>query len=390
MNPRILKEIKLADSLNYDISFLGFHLGNWSDELDRKIQKQMGSPKYIYLDASRKKFLPWLRRSLLERLNKVVWKWNKSNLFLASTASTKRAFSLVHYANKVNAGDYDLVIGHTLGSLLPASIVSARAGCPFAFDLEDYHPGEHIERGKYDEIKRRELIMKTILPDAAYISASSPIIAHLTKELCGFDEQKITPVLNFFPAGEFQPPVPISVGKIKLIWFSQFISAGRGLELILPVWESLKDDFELTLIGGSSNEMEGILQEGILLLPPLPQPELHARLSQYDIGLALELTHRDINKDSALSNKMLAYYQAGLYILATDTAAQSHFINQHPLSGKLFSQKDNEGFLKAIAFVRENISDIRSGSLQRYRQAAVHSWEIESGKLKTIWERILN
>jgi hypothetical protein len=114
---------------------------------------------------------------------------------------------------------------------------------------------------------------------------------------------------------------------------------------------------------------------------------LHASLSEYDIGLALELSSRDLNKDIALSNKMHAYYQAGLYILATDTAAQKDFIDSHPASGKTFSQISPESFLSVMEDILKNITKIRSGSLSRYQSAAKQSWETESGKLKDIWEK---
>ncbi len=392
MNPRILKEMRLASSLHYEVSFLGYHLGNWSDELDNQIRKQMPDVKYIYLDATRKKFLPWLRRSLLERVNRVIWKLNKSSLFLSSTASTKRAFSLIHFAKKVKPGDFDLVIGHTLGSLYAVSIISGNITCPFGFDLEDYHPGEHISGNREDEIHRREWLMRKILPEAKYISSSSPIIGRLTKDLCQLDDRKMISILNFFSASEFKSPVSQKSPKIRLIWFSQFISPGRGLEMmIISAWDKLKDHFELTIIGGSGEEPGRTFQgEGIRICSPLPQSELHASLSEYDIGLALELSSRDINKDSALSNKMLAYYQAGLYILATDTAAQKDFIENHPESGKFFSQTKTDSLLTVIEEIRRDITSIRSDALKRFQDAVQHSWELESDKLKAIWAQTLN
>jgi Glycosyl transferases group 1 len=389
-NPRILKEIRLALSMNYAVSFLGFHLGNWSDDRDIEIQKKVPPLEYHYMDASRKRWFRWLKHSLTERLNRIIWKLDENNLFLAATASTKRSISLLEFGKKVNRGDFDLVIGHTLGTLYPASIIAKRAACPYAFDMEDYHPGEHIDGNKEDEIRRRKQIMKRLLPGAAYVSASSPIIGQLTKELCGIEEQRIFPILNFFYATEFLSPVVQNNQKIKLIWFSQFIGPGRGLDIILSEWEKLKEHFELTLIGISENGFEGIFRNDIKILPHLPQPELHILLSKYDIGLALEISNRDLNKDSAISNKMLAYYQAGLFILATDTAAQKDFIEQHADSGRLFSQNDAASFLRAMGNIRENIELIRSGSLKRFQDAAKHSWEIESIKLKETWDQVLN
>ena len=389
-NPRILKEIKLANALDYDISFLGFHLGNWSDELDKEIRKQVPKANYTYLEASRINFLPWLRDSLLERVNRIFWKLQTKNLRLSATAHTKRTFSLLKFANKVKRMDFDLVIGHTLGTFYPASIIARKAGCPYAFDIEDFHPGEHIEGDSKDEISRRELIMNRTFLDAAYISASSPLIGKYSKELCGLDEKKIIPILNFFYSDEFRPPVTPVSSKIQLIWFSQFIGPGRGLEIVLSHWDSLKEYFELTLIGTASVSLDGMFQAGIRIIPPLPQRELHQMLGSFDVGLAFELTNRDINRDIALTNKLLAYFQAGLYILTTDTAAQVDFMKQNPNAGMSFSQISPESFLNAMKDIRNNITQIRLGSLKRYENAVNHNWEKESEKLREIWNQILN
>ena len=119
-NPRILKEIRLAASLNYSICFVGFHLGNWSDELEKKILEGLPSITSHYMDATRKHFLRWLGHSLTERINRIVWKLKINNLYLAASGSTKRTLALLNYAKSIKPGDFDFVIGHTLGSFYPA------------------------------------------------------------------------------------------------------------------------------------------------------------------------------------------------------------------------------------------------------------------------------
>jgi hypothetical protein len=385
-NPRILKEIKLAHGLNYDIGFLGFYLGNWSDMLDKNLLREFSWLSPVYLDATRKNFTRWLRHSMQERLNRVIWKLRKDNLFLASTASTKRSFALIDYGRTIKPGSFDLIVGHTLAAFYPAFLMARKAGCPCAFDMEDYHPGEHIDADSKNEMRRRELIMQHVLPAGLYISASSPLISFYTQALCKLDEKKMIPVLNFFSSEEFKAPAVGKSKKIRLIWFSQFIGRGRGLEIILTEWKELAEDFELTLVGSVDQTFTEVFQDGIQILSPLPQVKLHELLGAYDAGLAFDLTSRDFNRDIALTNKILAYYQAGLYILATDTAAQRDFMQQYPGSGMLFLQNNRSSFLASLQYVRENIVAIRSGSGKRYQDASVNSWENESCKLKRAWE----
>jgi hypothetical protein len=48
----------LADSMGYEINFLGFYLGNWSDKLDIEFHKKMPQVELTYLQATINKFLP--------------------------------------------------------------------------------------------------------------------------------------------------------------------------------------------------------------------------------------------------------------------------------------------------------------------------------------------
>ena len=107
---------------------------------------------------------------------------------------------------------------------------------------------------------------------------------------------------------------------MKFVWFSQQIDKGRGLELILPVLDQFRDQIELHLIGNPKKQFEEeFLEERkfIFLHNTMPQSELHIILSEYDVGLALE-PGKDLNNKLAISNKIFAYAQAGLHVLATD------------------------------------------------------------------------
>jgi hypothetical protein len=132
---------------------------------------------------------------------------------------------------------------------------------------------------------------------------------------------------------------------MRLIWFSQNISTGRGLEFILDSWPALSSFCELTLIGRqheSIKERLASIEPSITILDAMDQKKLHATLSQFDIGLALELSAADLNKQLALSNKLIAYAQAGLFVLATDTPAQVDFIKQYSFVGEVVQQNSDK------------------------------------------------
>ena len=159
---------------------------------------------------------------------------------------------------------------------------------------------------------------------------------------------------------------------------------------MLQSWPQLQKDFELILIGVVDDSFRDVFQDGIRIIPPLLQSDLHAGLANYDIGMAMDLTGRDSNRDIALTNKILAYYQAGLYIMATNTAAQKDFMNRHPGHGIVFKQDDRALFLSAILAIKNDIIRIRAGSLKRYQDAYADNWENESGKLVHMWKESLH
>ena len=111
-------------------------------------------------------------------------------------------------------------------------------------------------------------------------------------------------------------------GPLRLVWFSQNISAGRGLEYILPPLKKFVGTIELHLFGnldGAFYEAHLKPMKNVFIHEPLPQKKLHNNLSNYDVGLALEIA-TDRNRDICLTNKLLAYFQAGLFVFASDTA----------------------------------------------------------------------
>ena len=97
-----------------------------------------------------------------------------------------------------------MVIAHTSGALYPAFWFAKKAGTQFAFDVEDYHPWEWIKGGNKSEIKRRETILKEILPHAYYVTAAAPLITKQINQLV--PAINAATVYNCFPKKEFVFP----------------------------------------------------------------------------------------------------------------------------------------------------------------------------------------
>ncbi|MBN2663701.1 MAG: hypothetical protein JXR68_08640 [Bacteroidales bacterium] len=387
-NPRLLKELLFAVEQGYEVDFVGFRLGAWSDEIDTEIIKNLKA-NFYYIPITRKPFFNWFWSSLIEKIYNKVYLFLPQNLKVNAFALSKRSYLLCKYLKK-SKKKYDIIIAHTLPTFFPAHKYATKVNTKFIFDIEDYHPGEASVYTK--EKQRKEFLMKKLLPKASYITYASPLIGENSLNLLeNYPQNKHCLINNCFSQSEFQYKEN-NFDKIKFVWFSQNIAAGRGLELVLPALNKFKDKVELHLIGNLYQRFydEYLFDyiDLIVLHKPLPQKELNLKLSEFDVGLAIELNSVDFNRQICLTNKIWAYLQSGLYILATDTPAQVQFINEHANNG-LITKQSTEQFKKNIAFVIENIKSIRLNKLQRFEYAKQFSWEVESKKLKEIWNNIL-
>ncbi|MFN8256710.1 MAG: hypothetical protein U0W24_13530 [Bacteroidales bacterium] len=234
--------------------------------------------------------------------------------------------------------------------------------------------------------------MQRLLPHAAYISYASPQIGEYSLKL--LPPGNIPPhflVNNCFGRDEFQLEENNSM-EVKFVWFSQNISAGRGLELLLPALYKFKDKVKLVLIGNLYSSFYSDFLSGfseiLQIYEPLPQVDLNRLVCHFDLGLAIELKSADLNRDICLTNKIFTYAQAGLYILATNTSAQELFMSEHRELGEVSGQTPQE-MEKVIKDIIENIDTIRKNKKNRFEYAKKLSWENEGEKLLKAWKEII-
>jgi hypothetical protein len=278
----------------------------------------------------------------------------------------------------------DWIIGHNPGALRATFATGKKLNCKIGFDVEDYHPGEghnlHVQR-------LTKKLMQLVLPKMDYVSFGAPLIMDEVKKDIDCDHHNWFTVLNYFPAKEFTQRERNLSGPVKLVWFSQNINSGRGLELILPSVKSNLGKIELHLYG---NVNENFKREyfdrmnNIFLHGTLPQKQLHEELRKYDIGLALEPAN-DKNNDLAISNKLLAYLQAGLFVMVTNTSGQYAFLKKIPGGGVCFDYKKNDSKEKLLQILRE-IDFIRNNRQERLGEFENNNWENESKKLISFWK----
>lgn len=350
-----------------------------------------------YLNLGRKPFWPWLLSSAVQKLSTFLYPFFKNQVELNAFASNKSSIMLSLFHRKIGKSDFDFIMGHGAGALYPAWRLSNKWRVPFIFDVEDYHPGEFIRHDRQHEKQRREYLMKKLLPLATAFTCASPLIEEYTLKLIG-GHTRHQVILNSFPATEFMNHKikQDSVNKLRLVWFSQKIGFGRGLEELFDAFGRLDGNvlmsLQLTLIGEMDrsfyNEVISPFAErkkGFTFkhLSPMSQAELHDEISNHDIGLALEFDRTDLNRQLCLTNKIVAYAQAGLYILATDTVAQREFIVNRPWVGELFGQSV-EAISHVLTISVGKETNIRSQANERFQKGKELAWEKESEKLNEL------
>ena len=229
----------------------------------------------------------------------------------------------------------DLYIAHCLAALPAAAWAAKKHHAKLGFDAEDFHIGELADIPENQtEIRIRDYLERTLLPNCSHLTAASPKIAEEYYKRYGI---KMHSILNVFPLAESpQYQVNIANSEPSLYWFSQTIGAGRGIEAIIQAMAKMKTKVQLCLRGipasGYQEQLQNLAQalgvlEQVSFLPSAPPGEMIKLAAEHDLGLSTE-PGRDINNSICLGNKIFTYLLAGIPILMSCTPAQEDFAKQ--------------------------------------------------------------
>ena len=365
----------------HQIEIICFEFDNWSKNNNDRLIDALEGVKIIKIDAGRSDFFSWGWSVFLEKICRIICTFFILNLELLSQGISRRSNLLIRALSEANKPD--IVIGHNPGALWPTIKAAQIFNCRAGFDVEDYHPGEGND--KKLQALTKQLMIK-LIPRFNYVSFASKLILQQVTVDIGHSKLPWFILLNYFPHNEFLKPVNIQKGSIKMVWFSQNIKEGRGLELILPIVKKYINTVELYLIGNLDPEFfENNLKDisNVIIYAPKQQSKLHEILSEFDIGLALEPA-KDLNNELAISNKLLAYLQAGLYVIATETRAQKDFLKDWPQHGVCVNYTVNN-FESIIKNAIDKIDTIRKEKNARFKAFNNNNWETASIQLLNQW-----
>jgi glycosyltransferase involved in cell wall biosynthesis len=148
-----------------------------------------------------------------------------------------------------------------------------------------------------------------------------------------------------------------------------------------------KDVIEFHLIGDLSVTNKDLLFKSnaeIIIHPPMLQAALHKFLSSFHVGLAAD-PPINRNRELAITNKLLAYAQAGLFIISISAQGQNEFLEQSGLNFKILENEENQ-IKQCLNGLVEYYRKDKLNSRSQFDIAKKYSWESMNSELIKVWK----
>jgi glycosyltransferase involved in cell wall biosynthesis len=294
----------------------------------------------------------------------------------------------------------DLTIVHSEPGLWVGSQLLDQGFC-IGVDFEDWFSEdlplkEHINR----PIAHLKALESRLMRECTYCLTTSHSLAGALNK--AYQASTPTVIYNTFPIHErgqidFKKRDRQNLNLPSLHWFSQTIGPGRGLDTLLLALPYLKIPVEIHLRGNYPDSYRQWLEplippewrDFIFIHPTVPNQELISRIAEHDIGLALETPYCS-NRQLTITNKFFQYLQAGLAVIATDTAGQTEILSQRPNIGRLIPSNNPLQLAQAIEDLLQTPNKLISAKKAALEAAQEQfCWEKEAQKLIDIADTAL-
>lgn len=382
-NPRLVKEAQALSEAGHEISIVCGRYLRWGWVQDQVLLDTRWRVTHVPFGPIEAPKPTYVLQTLRRHAATALVRAGIDATPVMETAHGPAVWDLQRAASDVPA---DLYIAHYVAALPAAARAARRYGAAYAFDAEDFHPGDLPDTPAYRVHNRlvRE-IESRYLPGAAYLTAASPMIAEAYAETYGISCPKV--VLNVFPRTN-APPAPTPRGTAvpgpSLYWFSQTIGAGRGLETAIEAIARAASAPHLYLRGTPAAQYEDTLrklacQHGVSdrlhLMSPEAPGDMERLGAQYDLGYVGELAETR-NRQIALTNKLFSYLLGGVPSVASDIPAHRAIAPELDEAMALFPIGDATALATAI--------DHLLLVPERLAAARAHAWRL--GQERYCWE----
>ena len=373
--PRPQKEAQTLANAGHDVTVRGF----WFDpELVKRDRLLIANKKW--------RFEPIIDFQPSHRLNN--WKIRLQSRFAKEQFQRFCTFSpgLLGYGAKAmlkaaRQARADLTIVHSEAGLWVGNRLLDE-GFRVGVDFEDWFSEDLLPEARTARpIAQLKALESRLARDCTYCLTTSHALAEALAE--AYQAPKPTVIYNAFPWVErsqidHQKQDRCNPNLPSLHWFSQTIGPGRGLETLFQALPHLTAQVEIHLRGNYPESARQWLEplvpsewrDRLFIHPTVPNAELLSCIAEHDIGLALERT--DIpSRDLTVTNKLFQYLQAGLAVIATDTAGQREILSQWSESGRLIPNNDPVALAQAMKDLlcdSEKLTAAKAASLQAAKE----------------------
>lgn len=399
LNPRLVKEADALSGAGYDVCVIAPRFSDWGEQADAEFATRpwrvVERPAFGPRSPRTTRLLEIARRLLASA---AVRGLGVTSPWIVGAACHPVVPALVSAAKRHPA---DLYIGHLVAGLPAAAIAAAHYGTRYAFDAEDFHPGDYADEGRF-ELERRliRLIEERYLPGAAYVSAAAPMIAQAYRDAYGIDLPAT--IHNVFPlahAPSEATPRGVTAPGPSVYWISQTIGPRRGLECAVRAIAIAKAKPHLYLRGnpapGFVEELQRIAGEAgssgrVHVLPRAVPSEMERIAATYDIGLAGEVGDT-LNRRLALTNKQFTYLLAGVPVVMSDTPAHKAFSLGIEACVRIFRTDDPRSLARAMDELLNSPETLAEARMQAFELGQTRfNWEAEQHVLLDAVARALN
>ena len=383
-NPRPLKEATTLGQAGHDVTVLSVRNHAPSEIIDREILRNAPFRRVV-VDAAAgfngdSSLVVWSRR-----VRQWLARTATAHLGLATIESLGPAHALLSLALRHSA-DLTIVhneVPHWLGTRL------LKCGRRVAADIEDWHSEDLLPSDRAGRpLPLLRAVERSLLHQAVYTTTTSHALAEALHERYGGRRPHV--IANAFP---LQPlPARDRSAVPSFFWFSQTLGPGRGLELFLAAWARTQTPSRVVLLGESSREyaaglvgrLPAHLRPRLEFLSPVPPHELPAVIARHDIGLALEQGFI-VNRHLTITNKILQYLNAGLAVVASDTAGQREVLARDPNAGLIVEPHETTAFAATLDSMLADRAHLVVRQNAARRLAENHySWALEAPRLRTL------
>jgi len=208
-----------------------------------------------------------------------------------------------------------------------------KMGFRVAFDFEDWYSHDLLpDANRFRPVGLLNEFEIFALKNSHLTYTTSHILARELATHAGASLPQV--LLNVFPEEERknldgQVKDRVDLSRISLHWFSQTTGPGRGLEELADAMNDIYDPFELHLRGNvTAKYKQDLLSrfhlksgQDVYFQPLVSHKELLSRISEHDIGLALERNNPQ-SRNLTITNKIMQFLQGGLAVIASSTSGQ--------------------------------------------------------------------